>query len=73
MTWLDELTRRTVIVTTTDQESFRGVAMEGYDDWCVLANARLQQQDGISSLLDGEIWIPRSKVHFVQVPPAEEP
>jgi small nuclear ribonucleoprotein (snRNP)-like protein len=71
VTWLDELTRRTVVVHTTDGMSMRGVLMPGYDDQCVLIHARLLQDDGVTSLMDGEVWIPREKVHFLQNLPAD--
>jgi hypothetical protein len=69
LTWLDELTLETVIVHTTEGLSFKGLKSSVYDDCIVLSHARLLQDDGITSLLEGEVPIPREKVHFLQILP----
>lgn len=73
MTWLARLQRRTVLVNTTDGETFRGVLDDDPNEqhFCILISARLVQAEGVSSRLEGEVWIPREKVHFLQVLPAE--
>ena len=67
MTWLDDLTLDTVIVHTTDGMSFKGIKSTVYDDALVLRDARMLEADGISSIIDGEVAVPREKVHFVQI------
>jgi hypothetical protein len=67
MTWLDDLTLDTVIVHTTDGMSFKGLKSSVYDDCLVLREARVLEDDGMSKILDGEVAVPRERVHFVQV------
>ena len=72
MTWLDDLTLDTVIVHTTEGLSFKGLKSSVYDDSLVLREARVLEDEGISKILDGEIAIPRERVHFIQALPAGE-
>lgn len=67
MTWLDDLTLETVIVHTTDGMSFKGLKSSVYDDSLVLRDVRVLQDDGATEQLNGEIAIPRERVHFVQM------
>lgn len=67
MTWLDDLTLETVIVHTRDDMSFRGLRSSVYDDCLVLREARVLEGEGVSSVLNGEVVIPREQVHFVQI------
>lgn len=70
MTWLEQLTLDTVIVHTTDGLSFKGLKQTVYDDSLVLKEARvLEGETGMSKILDGEIAIPRERVHFIQLLP----
>lgn len=69
MTWLDDLTLETVIVHTRDDMSFRGLKSSVYDDCLVLKEARVLEGEGVSSVLNGEVVIPRERVHFIQVLP----
>jgi len=65
MTWLDELTLNTVIVHTTDGMSFRGLKRGVYDDALMLWQAAVVEDSGVT-MLDGDVIIPREKVHFIQ-------
>jgi hypothetical protein len=67
MTWLDSLSLSTVIVHTTDGMSFKGLKASVYDDSIVLREARVLQDDGVTEQLNGEIAIPRERVHFLQL------
>jgi hypothetical protein len=69
MTWLEQLTLETVIVHTTDGMSFKGLKRTVYDDSLVLSEARVLEDEGMSKILDGEIAIPRERVHFIQILP----
>lgn len=69
MTWLDDLTLETVLVHTRDGMSFRGLKSSVYDDCLVLKEARVLEDEGVSSVLNGEVVIPRERVHFVQLLP----
>lgn len=71
MTWLDDLTLETVIVHTRDGMSFKGIKQTVYDDSLVLREARVLQDEGMSTILNGEVAIPRERVHFIQLLPAE--
>lgn len=69
MTWLDDLALDTVIVHTTEGDSFRGLKSSVYDDCLVLKEARVLEDEGMSQVINGEVLIPREKVHFLQVLP----
>lgn len=69
MTWLDDLTLETVIVHTRDGMSFKGLKSSVYDDSLVLKEARILEDEGMSSIINGEIAIPRERVHFIQLLP----
>lgn len=71
MTWLDDLTLDTVIVHTRDGMSFRGLKSSVYDDCLVLKEARVLEDEGVSKILNGEIVIPRDRVHFLQLVPGD--
>lgn len=71
MTWLDDLTLETVIVHTRDDMSFKGLKSSVYDDCLVLKEARVLEGEGVSSVINGEVVIPRERVHFVQILPSE--
>lgn len=70
MTWLDDLTFDTVIVHTTDGMSFRGLCSSVYNDCLVLSQARMIEDD-MSTVINGDVAIPREKVHFMQILPPE--
>lgn len=67
MTWLDELMLETVIVHTRDGMSFKGLKSSVYDDSLVLKEARVLEDEGMSTILNGEVAIPRERVHFIQL------
>jgi hypothetical protein len=68
LTWLDDLTLETVIVHTTEGYSFRGLKRTVYDDGIVLTDVRLIQDDsGMSQQIDGEVFLPRHQIHFLQL------
>lgn len=67
MAWLDALTLETVIVHTTDNgPSVKGVKAAVHDDCLVLKDAMVLEPNG-STMLNGELVIPREKVLFMQV------
>lgn len=67
MTWLDDLTLQTVIVTTTDDgPSLKGIKRAVYDDGIVLTQAAVLEADAIVTL-EGDLFIPREKVLLVQL------
>ena len=67
MTWLDELTLETVIVSTTDDgPSIKGLKRAVHDDGIVLTQAALLEDDALS-VLNGDVFIPREKVLLVQL------
>jgi hypothetical protein len=72
MTWLDDLTLDTVIVHTRDGMSFRGLKSSVYDDVLVLKEARVLEDEGMSTVLNGDVAIPRERVHFIQLLPSGE-
>lgn len=67
MTWLDGLTLDTVIVHLKTGVSIKGLKRTVYDDALVLSDARVLEDEGMSSMLNGEIAIPRENVDFMQV------
>jgi hypothetical protein len=67
MTWLDAVTLETVIVHTRDGMSLKGLKSSVYDDSIVLKEARVLEAEGLSSLINGEVVIPREQVHFIQI------
>jgi hypothetical protein len=67
MTWLDDLKLETVIVSTRDGDAIRGLRSSVYDDGIVLREARLVQEEGISSPIDGEYFVPREMVAGIQI------
>ncbi len=71
MTWLDGLTLETVIVHTKTGHSIKGLKRTVYDDSVVLSDARVLEDEGMSSLLNGEIAVPRENVDFIQIVPGE--
>lgn len=69
MSWLDELTLDTVIVHTRDGMSFKGLKSSVYEDSIVLKEARVLEDEGMSTVLNGDVAIPREQVHFIQLLP----
>jgi hypothetical protein len=66
VTWLDDVALETVIVHTTESMSFKGLKVTVYDDSVVLREARVLEDEGMSTILNGEVVIPRDRVHFIQ-------
>jgi hypothetical protein len=67
MTWLDELTLETVIVSTTDGgPSIKGLKRAVHDDGIVLTQAALLEDESLS-VLNGDVFVPREKVLLVQL------
>lgn len=58
--------RRTVIVNTTGERSFRGVVWQRTDGYLVLRNGELLLPGGAVTQLDGETLIPEETVEFIQ-------
>lgn len=57
------LERRTVLVTTRDDRTFRGVLLGAHRDCLVLSAA--QDMDARQTMA-GEVVVPREQVHYVQ-------
>lgn len=65
--WIDELTRRTVIVHCKhDGPSFKGVQVAAHIDSLVLSQALLLEPDA-QTVMDGDLVIPRANIAFMQV------
>ena len=64
--WLQQLTRRTVTVHTTDGQSLKGILIGEYRDSLVLAHAEYLTGD-TREPLDGEAVILRDRVSWIQV------
>jgi hypothetical protein len=58
--------RERVIVNDATGQSLDGVLTGVYDDWIVLAHATLLGDTTVK--VDGEVWVPRHAVRFVQRP-----
>jgi hypothetical protein len=71
VTWLDDLTLDTVVVHTTQGQSIKGNRRSVYEDCLVLSDARVLMDEGMSQMLNGEVVIPRERVHFLQTVPPE--
>lgn len=67
MTWLDDLTLDTVIVHTTHGESVKGLRRAVYDDGVVLRDAQILEAENQSVFVDGDVFIPRERVHYMQL------
>jgi hypothetical protein len=67
MTWLDDLTLDTVIVTTTDDgPSLRGLKRAVYDDGILLSRRGPREPSALVTL-EGDVFVPREKVQLVQL------
>ena len=64
MNWLEEATHRRLAVHTLDERTFEGVLRVAADDGLLLWNAALAGDTPI--VLEGEVFVPRSNVSFVQ-------
>lgn len=71
MTWLDGLTLDTVIVHLKTGFSIKGLKSTVYDDALVLRDARVIEDEGMASVMNGEVAIPRENVDFMQIVPPE--
>lgn len=65
MRWIDRLTRRTVVVHTTNGMSVRGVLVGAYRDCLVLSHATFLGVE-TAEQIDGEAVIPRDRVAWLQ-------
>lgn len=70
--WLRRRMLRRVVVQTTNDSSIEGVLWKIGRDGIVLYSARLLSESGPVAL-DGDTFIPKAKVHFVQVLSRPEP
>lgn len=66
MSWLDDLTFETVVVHTKAGTSLRGLKATVHDDGILLREACLMEETGVV-MLDGEPFIPRESVDFMQI------
>jgi hypothetical protein len=67
MTWLEDLTLETVIVTTAgDGPSLKGLKRAVYDDGIVLSQAAILEAESLV-VLDGDVFVPREKVLLIQL------
>ena len=74
--WLNRITHSTVVVHTVDKQSLKGVLRATYSDCLVLVDATFMGPagDGHGTMnvpVDGQVAVPRDKVAWVQVLPAE--
>jgi small nuclear ribonucleoprotein (snRNP)-like protein len=65
-----ELVAHTLLVNLTTGKAFRGVLRDEHPAHITLANATLHE-DGTAAQVDGEVIIPRERIEFLQVVPAE--
>lgn len=61
--------RRSVIVNTTQDKSYKGFAWDRRDGFLVMRQAHLLLAGGGSTALDGEVLIPEDAIEIVQVLP----
>ena len=64
--WLDEVEMSTVIVVTTNGESFKGLKRAVYDDCIVLRDVMLLEENS-TAMINGDFVIPRDKVLGIQL------
>lgn len=64
--WLEESTHRRIAVHTTEDETFDGILRLHNDEGLLLWNASLVEGPDDSIPLDGDVWIYREKVRFIQ-------
>lgn len=64
---LDSIVRDRVVVTLKDGQSFRGIFNGGDKNHLALLDAEYLKPDGATKV-DGEVFIPRAHVAFVQKP-----
>ncbi len=64
--WLDAVTMSTVIVLTTDDVSFKGLQRAVHDD-CLILHAAMVLETDSTTVLNGDLVIPREKVLAVQL------
>ena len=70
MSWLDDLTLDTVVVHTKTGTSIKGLKRAVYSDGIVLKDASILEEEGIVTL-DGDQFVPRENVNFMQLIPNE--
>lgn len=61
--------RQRVLINLDDDTAVRGVLLDARDAWLVLHHAELLQPAQEPATLDGETWLPRTRVLFLQVMP----
>ncbi len=64
--WLDDVQMKTIIVLTTDDVSFKGLRRAVHDDCLILHEAHVLETDS-TTVLNGDVVIPREKVLAVQL------
>ena len=69
--WLRRQLAASVVVHTTTDQSIAGVLEETARDGVILRAARFLDSPDAEVPLAGETFIPREKIAFVQVSPAE--
>lgn len=62
-----ELVGRTVVILTTERQSYRGVLAQAYADGLRLVSPALIQ-DSQPAALGGEVFIERAKIALIQIP-----
>ena len=63
--YLRKLTRTSVVLTTKDSRSFRGVLLATHKDCFVLSQSKLLGQ-GAGIEMSGELVVPRDNISFLQ-------
>lgn len=71
MRWLTRLERKSVVVHCDDGQSIRGVLQHVYADAVVVAHAEALRDDGTAVPVDGAAVIPRPRVAWIQMLPAD--
>lgn len=64
--WLEEATHRHIAVHTTDDETLEGILRLHTDEGLLLWNVSLVGGPDESIPLEGDIWVYREKIRFIQ-------
>lgn len=70
--WLDQATGWTVLVTTTSDDTYRGIMLDQFADGLCLVAASAVRAGERPVPIAGEFFIPAGKIKCVQRPPVEE-
>jgi hypothetical protein len=68
--WLRFRVRRRILVTLADGTAIEGILRTSARDGLVLTAGRMHGDEGVTVTLAGDTFVPRARVHLVQVLPA---